>query len=49
MLGFDAEAVKAALDLPPHVRVPALVALGRGAETGEPHHRLPVSDLVTLR
>ena len=37
MLGFDPEAVKALLGLPPHVRVPALVAIGKGAESGFPH------------
>ncbi len=39
MAGFDAEAVKRLLGLPAHVRVPALVAIGRGAEEGAPHHR----------
>ncbi|MDQ3557502.1 MAG: nitroreductase family protein [Gemmatimonadota bacterium] len=41
MLGFDAEAVKRVLDLPEHVRIPALVAIGRGTEEGFPHHRHP--------
>lgn len=39
MLGFDAAAVKEALGLPARVRIPALVAIGRGAEEGFPHHR----------
>ena len=39
MAGFDAEAVKKLLGLPAHVRVPALVAIGRGTEEGAPHHR----------
>ncbi len=39
MAGFDAEAVKKLLGLPAHVRVPALVAIGRGTEEGFPHHR----------
>ena len=39
MAGFDAEAVKRLLGLPAHVRVPALVAIGRGTEEGLPHHR----------
>jgi nitroreductase len=39
MAGFDPEAVKRLLGLPAHVRVPALVAIGRGAEEGAPHHR----------
>lgn len=37
--GFDPEAVKRLLGLPAHVRVPALVAIGRGAEEGVPHRR----------
>lgn len=49
MLGFDAEKVKTALDLPSHVRVPALVAIGRGTEDGTPHHRHPVGRIVTFR
>lgn len=39
MAGFDADAVKRVLGLPGHVRIPALVAIGRGAEEGFPHHR----------
>ena len=39
MAGFDPEAVKRLLGLPAHVRVPALVALGRGTEEGASHHR----------
>lgn len=39
MLGFDADAVKRLLGLRAHVRIPALVAIGRGAEAGFPHHR----------
>lgn len=39
MLGFDAEGVKQLLHLPAHVRVPALVAIGKGTEEGFPHHR----------
>ena len=39
MAGFDADAVKRVLGLPDHVRIPAMVAMGRGAEEGFPHHR----------
>ena len=39
MGGFNPEAVKELLGLPAHVRVPALVAIGRAAEDGLPHHR----------
>ncbi len=43
MLGFDPEAVKKLLGLPAHVRIPALVAIGKGAEEGFPHHRHSLS------
>lgn len=46
MLGFDAEAVKRLLDLPGHVRIPALVAIGRGTEEGSPHHRHPLERIA---
>lgn len=46
MLGFDPEAVKEALDLPGHVRIPALIAIGRGAEEGFPHHRHSLEQIV---
>ncbi len=39
MLGFMPETVKALLNLPADARVPALVAIGLGAEEGFPHHR----------
>jgi nitroreductase len=46
MAGFDPEGVKKLLGLPANVRVNALVAVGKGAEEGFPHHRHPVSRLV---
>jgi nitroreductase len=46
MLGFDPEAVKRLLGLPAHVRLPALVAIGKGTEPGFPHHRHPVERIV---
>ena len=46
MTGFDAEAVKRLLGLPAHVRVPALVAIGRGTEEGYAHHRHPLERIV---
>lgn len=46
MLGFDAALVKDALSLPAHVRIPALVAIGRGTEDGRPHHRQPLSRIL---
>lgn len=46
MAGFDAEQVKQLLGLPAHVRVPALVAIGRGVEEGYPHHRHGLERIV---
>ena len=39
MLGFNPDAVKSLLGLPSDARIPALVAIGIGAEPGFPHHR----------
>jgi nitroreductase len=39
MLGFNPDAVKELLGLPADARLPALVAIGIGAEPGFPHHR----------
>ncbi|MHB0962732.1 MAG: nitroreductase family protein [Gemmatimonadaceae bacterium] len=49
MGGFNADAVKSVLGLPASARVNALVAIGRGAEDGYPHHRLPMDRLVSFR
>ena len=46
MLGFDPEAVKRLLGLPAHVRIPAIVSIGRGAEDGLPHHRHDVGRIA---
>jgi nitroreductase len=46
MLGFDAAQVKTLLGLPADARIPAIVAIGRGAEEGFPHHRHAV-DRIT--
>ncbi len=46
MTGFDAGAVKELLGLSANVRIPALVAIGRGAEAGFPHHRHPTERIV---
>ena len=46
MAGFDPEQVKTLLGLPAHVRVPALVAIGRGAEEGFAHHRHGLDRIV---
>ena len=48
MAGFDKEAVKRLLGLPGHVRVPALIAIGRGAEEGFSHHRHPVERIARV-
>lgn len=39
MAGFNAEEVKKLLGLPENVRVPALIAVGKGTEGGFEHHR----------
>jgi nitroreductase len=39
MLGFMPDKVKELLHLPADARIPALVAIGVGAEEGFPHHR----------
>ena len=46
MAGFDAEAVKRLLGLPQNVRIPALVAIGRGTEEGFAHHRHSLDRIV---
>lgn len=43
MAGFDPEQVKKLLGLPQNVRVPALIAIGKGAEDGFEHHRHSVN------
>ena len=48
MAGFEADKVKALLGLPAHVRIPALVAIGRGAEEGHVHHRHPLERIVRV-
>jgi nitroreductase len=48
MAGFDPAAVKALLDLPENARIPALVAIGRGAEEGFPQHRLPLESILRV-
>jgi nitroreductase len=49
MLGFDPAKVRALLDLPEYVQLPALVALGRGTEAGYPRHRHSLERIVTYR
>ena len=47
MLGFDPPAVRAALNLPEHSRIPAILAVGHPAmPPAGPPHRLPCEDLV---
>lgn len=48
MAGFDPAAVKALLDLPENARIPALIAIGRGAEEGFAQHRLPLESIVRV-
>ena len=46
MAGFNEDAVRALLGLPPASRIPALVAIGRGTESGREHHRHAVEGIV---
>lgn len=39
MLGFDPEKVRALFNLPANATFPAIVAMGKSAEDGFPHHR----------
>ncbi|MBA3672692.1 MAG: nitroreductase family protein, partial [Gemmatimonadaceae bacterium] len=48
-LGFDPDKVKSLLELPAHVRIPALVAIGYPAEDGFRPHRLPAESIVDFR
>ncbi|BCU81298.1 nitroreductase [Polycladomyces abyssicola] len=49
MLGFDPVKVRRLLNLADHVQIPALVAIGKGAEPGYPHHRHSLDRIVTYR
>lgn len=49
MLGFDPDKVRTLLDLPEHVQIPALVAIGHGTEAGNPRHRHALERIVTYR
>lgn len=46
MLGFVPEQVKELLGLPADARIPAIVAIGVGAEEGFPHHRHAVERIT---
>lgn len=48
MLGFDPEKVKTLLGLPANVRVPAIVAIGKGSEDGFEHHRHSVNRISSF-
>lgn len=49
MLGFEPDKIKQILGLPPHVAIPALVAIGVAAESGFPTHRHPLERIATFR
>lgn len=49
MLGFQPEKVKEVLGLPPHVHIPAMVAVGYPAEEGFRSHRHEVERIATFR
>lgn len=46
MLGFEADKVRALLNLPDTAQIPAIVAMGVAAEEGFPHHRHPLDRFV---
>ncbi|MBC8087646.1 MAG: nitroreductase family protein [Phycisphaerae bacterium] len=48
MAGFDADKVKALFDLPANVRVPAIIAIGKGTEQGFEHHRHSVGRITSF-
>lgn len=47
MLGFEPDKVKALYNLPEHVEIPAIVAMGRPDQEGFPTHRHPLNRFVT--
>jgi nitroreductase len=49
MLGFQPDKVKALLELPEHVVIPALISIGYAAEEGFRPHRLPAESMVEFR
>lgn len=49
MGGFEPEKVKQVLGLPAHVRLPALIAIGRADETGFSTHRHAVDRIASFR
>ena len=49
MLGFEADKVKALLDLPAHAQIPAIVPIGVAAEEGHPTHRHALERIVSFR
>lgn len=48
MLGFDPAKLRELYNLPDHVQFPAIVAMGRPAEEGFPHHRHEVDRFTTF-
>jgi nitroreductase len=46
MLGFMPDKVKTLLNLPDDARIPAIIAIGIGAEPGFPHHRHSVERIA---
>lgn len=49
MLGFDPAKVKEMFGLPATATIPALIALGKGAEEGFPHHRHNVDRIAQFK
>jgi nitroreductase len=46
MYGYNPALVRKLFDLPDHVQIPAIVALGKRAEEGHPHHRHPLNRII---
>ncbi|MDB4896600.1 MAG: dehydrogenase [Firmicutes bacterium] len=49
MLGFDRDKMREVLGLKDHVRFASIVAIGRAAEEGFPHHRHELDRIVTYK
>lgn len=49
MLGFDADKVKALLDIPSHATITALIAIGHPGDDGFRSHRHPLDRIATFR
>ncbi|MBN2908805.1 nitroreductase family protein [Polycladomyces sp. WAk] len=46
MYGYNPERIRQLFDLPSHVQIPAIIAIGKRAEEGHSHHRHPLHRIV---